>query len=404
MADNKKFDVSARGAERLSVASVVLAVFFAACFCLISAWGYIQTRNLQEKQKSYIELTEKYNELNSQYLDLSSQLDASKAEVERLTAELDSANGSLDEYQSLLAEKEEAMAELEKTIATLKETIAALNGQIGESQGEYEILSGQYQALTEKYNQLEHEYTTMQENSTLNVNLMLDDLVFAKCAGITCWGDSLTHSTYPTVLASSVQRNVYNRLPVYEKGYPGMTSEYIMNQAVAQANTYKDTIYVVWIGTNGGWGDGNGENAQVLISQINAILATQSSLSSGKYLVVGISNRTAETGPAVEQALAAAYGTKFLNMREYMVNQAIYDAGIAPTADDLALMAQGRTPASLMGTIWADYDDGLGFIERMDPTHFNDTGYQMAANKIYNTLSSLGYFEEAKAVVQRYQK
>ena len=75
------------------------------------------------------------------------------------------------------------------------------------------------------------------------------------------------------------------------------------------------------------------------------------------------------------------YGDKYINLREYMATDAIYDAGLEPTQDDLYRMQMGYTPFSLLA---------------IDELHFNATGYELIGKLVYNRMESLGYFDEVK--------
>lgn len=374
MTNDKNFPaVTERAHRALAVVCVLLSVVFAVCFCLVSAFSALQMQEMQKAQQLNTELTNKYNELNLQNQSLIEELNACKAQIESLTQELEAASGSLEEYKQLLSEKEEELASLNTYLTELESTLSQT--------------SADYTALQAQYKDLQAAYNALLNSAEVNVQEMLQDLVFANCRGVVCWGDSLTNSSYPDLMRSYVQTDVYSALPVVKNGYPGMDSAYIMEQVQTYGAAYQDYIFVIWVGTNGGWD----EDPDVLISQINTMLSMQSAKAQNRYLVVGITNRTSETGPEVESALEAAYGNKFLNMREYMSQRAIYDAGISPTADDLVLMNVGRVPYSLLN------NDG-------SMIHFNEKGYEMAAKKIYQTMTDLGYFADAKACVEKYSK
>jgi hypothetical protein len=51
---------------------------------------------------------------------------------------------------------------------------------------------------------------------------------------------------------------------------------------------------------------------------------------------------------AINNALAAKYGNRFVDLRHYLVTQCIYDLGITPTSDDLAKIAADTLPPSIM--------------------------------------------------------
>ncbi|MCM1440159.1 MAG: hypothetical protein NC131_13300, partial [Roseburia sp.] len=146
------------------------------------------------------------------------------------------------------------------------------------------------------------------------------------------------------------------------------------------ASRFSDYIYVVFIGENHGWND-----AQDLIEQQQAILSMQKKYA-GNYIVVGLPTGTKEERHELEAALYEAYGDKFLNIREYLSTQGIYDAGLKPSEEDLARMEEGLIPISLL-------DDDI---------HFNADGYRLIGNFMYERMCGLGYFDELKDVVDEY--
>lgn len=50
---------------------------------------------------------------------------------------------------------------------------------------------------------------------------------------------------------------------------------------------------------------------------------------------------------AVNEKLAAAFGTHFLDIRSYLLEHGLEEAGIAPTDQDLMDLADGEIPSSL---------------------------------------------------------
>lgn len=79
-----------------------------------------------------------------------------------------------------------------------------------------------------------------------------------------------------------------------------------------------------------------------------------------KYIVVGTYT---SVNTARESALQAAFGIHFFNSRVYLSTNAIYDLGLTPTQEDLALMQQGLIPK----TFWNGENDNI---------HMNNYGYK----------------------------
>ena len=137
------------------------------------------------------------------------------------------------------------------------------------------------------------------------------------------------------------------------------------------SDKYLDYLPVIYIGQNGGYAD-----FADLIHQQRAILEHQIA-NQDRFLIVGMHTGNAESRAALEQAMVEEYGEKYLNLRAYMASDAMADAGLTPTEEDLQLMAKGSTPYSLMVP---------------DHCHFNSTGYQLIGKLIFRTMSALGYF------------
>lgn len=146
------------------------------------------------------------------------------------------------------------------------------------------------------------------------------------------------------------------------------------------ASQFSDYIYVVFMGENHGW-----DNIQDLIEQQQAILSMQKKYAD-YYIVVGLPTGTKEERQELEEALYETYGDKFLNIREYLSTQGIYDAGLKPSEEDLSRMEEGLIPTSLLA----------------DHIHFNADGYRLIGNFMYERMNELGYFDELKDAVDEY--
>ena len=99
-------------------------------------------------------------------------------------------------------------------------------------------------------------------------------------------------------------------------------------------------------------------------------------LGSSKYIVVGLTSK--EMIPevaAVNEKLAAAFGTHFLDIRSYLLEHGLEDAGIAPTDQDLMDLADGEIPSSL----------------RVDIVHGTPDFYRILGEQLYEKMRSDGY-------------
>jgi lysophospholipase L1-like esterase len=73
--------------------------------------------------------------------------------------------------------------------------------------------------------------------------------------------------------------------------------------------------------------------------------------------------------------LQAAFGDCFLDVRKYLVNYGLVDAGITPTSQDLTDIAADVIPSSL----------------RSDSTHFTAAGYTLVANFVSRAIRAKGW-------------
>ena len=152
---------------------------------------------------------------------------------------------------------------------------------------------------------------------------------------------------------------------------------------------YEDYYPIIYIGQNGGWDD-----TEDLISQQKAILERYGD---GKhYLIVGFhyfipddrwmlenvygedyDNALAvlnEKRDSLDAALQQEFGDRYVNVRQYMIQNGLESEGLTATENDLALMAQGFVPESL----------------RSDNVHFNAYGYEALGRLIYQRMVDLG--------------
>lgn len=196
---------------------------------------------------------------------------------------------------------------------------------------------------------------------------------------ITCYGDSLTAGQaddrkYPMNLHSLIQdKNI-----VYNAGVGGYTSEQIvdLNEKISKVSTIKDDIQIIWMGTNGGWNN----DPDTLIAQYETLIER---FGSDKYIIIGIPidntyTLSIDDLKELETAMSNRFGEHYINMRDYLVNNGLSDAGIDATSEDLSRIAEGRVPSSLL------YDN----------VHYNSSGYTVIANCIYNKLKSLNYINQ----------
>lgn len=181
-----------------------------------------------------------------------------------------------------------------------------------------------------------------------------------------CWGDSETFGTgstfggYPYALSALVA------MPFYNGGVGGETSTQIRTRMIADTARYSNTT-CIWAGRN------NYTDGATVQADIAAMVAA---LGHDRYLVFGILNSVTEISGtvahgqivALNAALATTYGARFVDMRDYIINDALAVMGITPTPTDLANIANDVPPDSL----------------RSDTIHLNNNGYTAIAKKVYS--------------------
>lgn len=80
---------------------------------------------------------------------------------------------------------------------------------------------------------------------------------------------------------------------------------------------------------------------------------------------------------SINERLKTLMSSKFVDIRRYLIDRAIYDLGITPTSDDLYRMERDTLPSSIM-------DPG-------DGTHYSKATAGLVAEQIYNYLNTRGW-------------
>lgn len=99
-------------------------------------------------------------------------------------------------------------------------------------------------------------------------------------------------------------------------------------------------------------------------------------LETDRYVVVGLTSK--KLIPDVDEinvALADAFGEHFIDIRSYLLENGLKDAGIEPTKKDKKNLKKGIIPSSL----------------RVDEVHGNEAFYRIIGEQVYNKIEELGY-------------
>ena len=135
----------------------------------------------------------------------------------------------------------------------------------------------------------------------------------------------------------------------------------------------REDIAIIWVGTN------NTSNTAEEIIAIQKRMVE--SLETDRYLIIGLTAKV--YFPDIvnyNKKMYKVWGDKFLDIRSYMLNYGLSDAGITPTGADTTAIENGEMPPSLIYQV-----DGYG-------VHFNDAGYPVIANQMYKKGKELGYW------------
>ena len=150
---------------------------------------------------------------------------------------------------------------------------------------------------------------------------------------------------------------------------------------IPSGNMVKGDINVIFIGENG-WHDINkdGEINEVDLSLIIDAMI-QATPNPERTIIIGLTTGTAQSRADMEAFMQEKYGTRYINMRAHLSNlDTLEKAGVEVTQTDLDKIAVGSLPTSL----WRDSSDYV---------HMNSKGYEIVANKIYQTIQSLGFLD-----------
>ena len=149
----------------------------------------------------------------------------------------------------------------------------------------------------------------------------------------------------------------------------------------AASDLYKNYIHVVFIGTYG-----NYDNADDLVRQVKTLLARQTQ-NTERFIVLGpysVDGWTASTYQldAIDTAMLQAFGTRYINIRKYLLGDGYADAGIKPTSEDDYSISANAVPPS--------------FLVTAHSTELNSTAHKLVGKLVFSRMESLGYFDEIK--------
>lgn len=144
---------------------------------------------------------------------------------------------------------------------------------------------------------------------------------------------------------------------------------------VTDGNGYDDAIAIIWVGTNNTASTGD----EILAVQEQMV----SKLNHDRFLIVGLTSKAYHPEIAAKNAvMQKRWGRHFVDLRKYLLDYGLADAGITASAQDTQDIADGEIPSSL----------------RADSVHFNASGYIVIGNYLYTRLLAEGYLKKNEAL------
>ena len=200
-----------------------------------------------------------------------------------------------------------------------------------------------------------------------------------------CTPPSTVNSTSRVGINPCSLNGVEGRIIWNEDGYYFMRDrggESVEVDAGTQIITYgtnnfmDDDIVIIWSGTNDGLGDASTD--EELKSKMEELISNQKEMlehaNTENYIIIGLTAAYSNI-EEINSILKDEYKEHFLDIKEYLVNNGLQDAGIEATENDQNEISHNRVPSSLL----------------YDAIHFNSSGYKAIGNGVYKKLVSLGY-------------
>lgn len=148
--------------------------------------------------------------------------------------------------------------------------------------------------------------------------------------------------------------------------------------ATACADQYQDYLHIIWVGTYGDF-----TTATNLVNDIRNFL-TRQNVNPERYLVIGPCTikgawlDVAGTMDTIDSAMVQAFGEHYINLRKYLVEDGLRDAGL--NSNDKAL--KGTVP--------------MAFRSNAGGADMNAVAYQLVGKLVYEKMDALGYFDEIR--------
>ena len=144
---------------------------------------------------------------------------------------------------------------------------------------------------------------------------------------------------------------------------------------------YRDYIHIVWLGSYGEY-----LSAENLVAQTKLLLQRQQ-VNNDRFLVIGPCtvrgawyNAQKATMDAIDSAMLQAFGNHYINLRKYLIEDGLRDAGLTQTKTDTININQGSVPDS--------------FRSNAGGADLNAVAYGLIGKLVYGRMEKLGFFDE----------
>ena len=149
----------------------------------------------------------------------------------------------------------------------------------------------------------------------------------------------------------------------------------------AATDMYKDYIHVICIGTYGGF-----DTTDELVQQTKELVARQTN-NSDRYIILGLCSTGGYWNigatfdlDVIDTAMMQAFGNHYINVRKYLCEDGLSDAGLRATAADEENIKYNIVPES--------------FRSPSGNAELNGKAYSLVGKLVYDRMDSLGYFDE----------
>lgn len=166
-----------------------------------------------------------------------------------------------------------------------------------------------------------------------------------------------------------------NSVNKFQRLKPGEAIQLARREPIYQCFEMKHIgdITIIWAGTND---SAISSMTEAIFYHLDNIINL---LPHKKYLVLGVMQNIKFSNIGnIMTYFRRHYGNHFVNIRQYLLDYGLADAGITPTAQDTTDISNGTIPTSL----------------RSDETHLNADGYTVVGNYLYKLINENGWLDE----------